>query len=245
MNFAMLAREWRRFCAVLGWCGVGLIVLVSRGTAETNPGAGPQRFEPAIRAFEAADRTNPPPRDAILLVGSSSIRLWTNAPQQFPAHRLILRGFGGSHVADCVAYADRIVIPYRPRLILFYAGDNDLHAGITPEQVCADFQAFVAKVHAALPDTHIAWISIKPSPARSRLLDAARTANRLVREWIATRARLHYLDVFTPMLDAWGQPRPELFVSDRLHLNDAGYAQWADVVRPFLEREFPERVSGP
>jgi len=194
------------------------------------------QWEGAIQAFEAADKTNPPPRNAILLLGSSSIRLWKDAPAQFPKHRLINRGFGGSHLSDSVAFVDRIVVPYQPKLVLLYAGDNDIAAGKTPEQVFADFKAFVAKVRGALPDTRIAYIAIKPSPSRVKLMDQFKTTNRLIQEFAGTDPKLIYVDVFTPMLGTDGQPREEFFVADRLHLNEAGYKLWAGIVKPVLEK---------
>ena len=194
------------------------------------------RWETAISEFEAMDRTNPPPTKAVLLIGSSSIRKWTNAPAEFPAHQFINRGFGGSHLSDTVAFVGRIVIPYHPRLILLYAGDNDLAAGTPPEQVCADFKEFVAKVRTALPETRVAFIAIKPSPSRLEFIQPIKTANRLIQEFIAGDPKLAYVDVFTPMLGEAGQPRAELFVGDRLHLSDAGYKLWAGIIKPVLEK---------
>ena len=101
------------------------------------------RWGKEIRAFEEADKTNPPPRGAILFIGSSTIRCWTNLAQAFPGHQVINRGFGGSHLSDSVAFMDRIVTPYRPKLIFLYAGDNDIAAGKSPEEVLSDFKAFV------------------------------------------------------------------------------------------------------
>jgi len=197
------------------------------------------QYEKDIQRFEAADRTSPPPRNGILLIGSSSIRKWTNAPAQFPDHRLILRGFGGSYLSDSVAFVNRIVIPYHPKLILLYAGDNDIAGGKSPEQVGADFQEFVATVQVALPDTTIAFLAIKPSPSRMKFIDPTRTANQLIHEFINANPKLIYVDVFTPMLGADGQPRAELFVKDRLHLNEAGYKLWAGIVKPVLEKVDP------
>jgi lysophospholipase L1-like esterase len=194
------------------------------------------QWEKAIQAFEASDKTNPPPRDAILMIGSSSIVKWTNAPAQFPDHRLINRGFGGSHLSDSVAFIERIVAPYQPKLVLLYAGDNDIAAGKTPEQVFADFKAFVAKVRGALPDTRIAYLAIKASPSRVKLMDQFKTANRSIQEFSGADPKLIYVDVFTPMLGADGQPRAEFFVADQLHLNEAGYKLWAGIVKPVLEK---------
>ena len=197
------------------------------------------RWEPAIRAFEAADKTNPPPRNAVEFIGSSSIRLWTNAPSLLPGHRIFNRGFGGSHLADSVAFVDRIVVPYRPKLVVLYAGDNDLSAGKSPQEVFADFKEFARKIRAALPHTHIAFISIKPCPARAKYLDEVQTANRLIKEFIGSDGRLTYLDVFTPSLSADGKPRVELYLKDGLHPNDTGYQLWAVIVKPALDRLDP------
>jgi lysophospholipase L1-like esterase len=194
------------------------------------------QWENTIQAFEAADQTNPPPRNAILMIGSSSIRKWTNAPAQFPDHRLINRGFGGSHLSDSIAFIERIVVPYEPKLVLLYAGDNDIAAGKSPDQVFTDFKAFVAKVQAARPETRIAFIAIKPSPSRMKFIQPIKTANGLIQEFVAGNPKLVYVDVFTPMLGEDGQPRAELFVSDQLHLSDAGYKLWAGIVKPVLEQ---------
>jgi len=99
-------------------------------------------FENEIKAYEQADKTNPPPREANLFVGSSSIRLWKTMAEDLPGKNVINRGFGGSQIADSVRFADRIVIPYHPARIFFYAGDNDLNAGKSPETVAGDFAAF-------------------------------------------------------------------------------------------------------
>jgi lysophospholipase L1-like esterase len=219
-------------CAALALASPGFV----RGAEKPSPkDDSPARWETAIRAFEAADRTQPPPSNAIEFLGSSSIRLWTNAPAQFPGHRIFNRGFGGSHLSDAVAFVDRIVIPYRPKLIVLYAGDNDLAAGKSPERVFADFQAFVQRVRRALPETRIAFIAIKPCPAREKNLEAVRTANRLIQEFTAGDPKLAFLDVFTPSLTAEGRPRAELYRRDGLHPNAAGYKLWAGIVKPFLD----------
>ncbi len=138
-------------------------------TATKDQQVAERRWGKEIGAFEAADKTNPPPQHAVLFIGSSSIRRWTNLAQAFPEHKVINRGFGGSELSDSVAFADRIVIPYQPKLILLYAGDNDIAAGKSPERILADFKAFVGQVHAALPATHIGYIAIKPCPAREKV----------------------------------------------------------------------------
>ena len=216
------------------WATLSLPLLAQTAAEKKQP---PEvRWAKEIRAFEAADKTNPPPRDAVLLIGSSSIRLWTNVAQAFPGHKVINRGFGGSQLADSVAFVDRIVTPYRPKLILLYAGDNDIAGGKTPETVLSDFKAFVGKVHAGLPGTRVVFIAIKPCLAREKFLDQVKTANRLIREYCETDERLLFADVFTPMLSPEGRPRADLCVKDLLHLNAQGYALWASVLRPIVDK---------
>lgn len=193
-------------------------------------------WEADIAHFEQLDAQAPPPRGGVVFVGSSSIRMWDSLAADFPGQAVINRGFGGSEVRDSTWYADRIVIPYRPRLVVFYAGDNDLNAGRTPQQVRDDFVAFVSRVRRGVPHARIAFISIKPSPSRAQLLPQIAEANRLVQEAAHRFANVDFLDVYTPMLDADGQPRPELFREDQLHMTADGYAIWRRVVGPELLR---------
>jgi len=188
------------------------------------------RFDAAIAAFETRDRTNPPPKDAILFIGSSSIRMWKTLADDFPDHKVINRGFGGSEIADSVHFADRIVIPYRPKRVVMYAGGNDINGGKSPERVAADFKAFVERVRAKLPDIPIAYISIAPNPARWAQVDRVRRANELIREFTKTSPKLSFIDVFPHMLGEDGQPRPEIYLDDRLHMNEKGYAIWKKIV---------------
>ncbi len=193
-----------------------------------------ERWESAIAAFEQQDREQPPQPGGVLFIGSSSIRRW-DLDASFPDLHAVNRGFGGSQVADSVHFADRIVFPHRPRIIVMYAGDNDLAAGKTPCRVHEDFQAFVAKVRAELPEAKVVFIAIKPSLKRWNLIHRVRAANALVSATCVEDPLLTFVDVDAPMLGADGQPRPELFVSDGLHLSEQGYEIWADLLRPHLQ----------
>jgi lysophospholipase L1-like esterase len=204
----------------------------------------PERFADEIAAFEASDQRNPPPQNAVLFVGSSSIRLWTTVQKDFPELPVINRGFGGSVIADSVHYAPRIVIPYHPRLIVFYAGTNDIAGGESPEGVLKDFQDFVTEVRASLPKTRIAFISINPSVARWAQEDKMLAANRLISDYIKKSgrgSRLYYLDTHAKLLSADGKPRPEILRADGLHLNDKGYALWLECLRPQILKLARER----
>lgn len=209
--------------------GLFLWLFVANSLAQT------ARFAAEIKAFEASDVTNPLPSNAILFIGSSSIRLWKTLAQDFPEYKVINRGFGGSQIADSVRYVDRIVVPYKPRLIAMYAGGNDINDGKTPETVSNDFKAFVEAVHEKLPKTRIAYISIAPNPARWSQVDRVREANRLIESYIQLDKRLSFINVFPRMLGADGQPRPEIFSDDKLHMNAQGYALWKKIVGEHLQ----------
>jgi lysophospholipase L1-like esterase len=192
------------------------------------------RFEPEIRAFEASDRAAMPAPNGIVFVGSSSIRRWTSLAADFPGLPVLNRGFGGSTFPEANRYVSRLVLPYRPRTIVLYEGDNDIATGRTPQQVLADYREFVRLVRGALPSARIVVVGIKPSPSRWQLADQQREANRLVREAVATDTLQSYVDVFAPMLGAGGRPEPALFVADSLHMTPAGYAIWRAQVAPRL-----------
>lgn len=198
--------------------------------------ADSRRFEAEIAAFEAADKANPPPKNAILFIGSSSIRKWTTLARDFPRHKVINRGFGGSQMADSVYYFDRIVTPYHPRVIVLFAGTNDLDAGKTPEEVFEDFVAFANKVRAALPDARLDYISISTSPSRWHEFQKVKRANQLIRDYISQNDRLEYIDVLPAMLGPDGRPNRDIYVADRLHLNARGYAIWQSIIEPYLDK---------
>lgn len=194
----------------------------------------PSQWEPDIAQFEARDRASPPRPGSVVFVGSSSIRMWTTLDRDFPGLPVLNRGFGGSEAGDVAQFAERIVVPYKPPVVVFYAGDNDLAADKTPAQVLVAFQSFVATMHRELPGTRIVFVSIKPSIARWSIVDKMRQANSLIRDYTRTDSRLVYVDVFTPMLDASGQPRRELYLEDGLHMTPAGYAIWRDLIAPVI-----------
>ena len=192
------------------------------------------RWEKEISAFEQRDATNPPPKNAVLFIGSSTIRLWTTLASDFPHHKVINRGFGGSEVADSTYFAERIVFPYEPRMIFLRAGGNDIAAGRSAEQVAEDFKKFCEKVHAKLPNTPIAFIAWSPSLARWGQADKEKHLNDLVKGYIAGKAWLKYVETYEMVMGDDNKPRPELFVQDKLHFSPAGYRLLVEKVRPFM-----------
>jgi lysophospholipase L1-like esterase len=200
--------------------------------------AAQARWHNEFAAFAHADEENPPARGGVLFVGSSTIRFWTKLAQDFPQLPVVInRGFGGSTMADCSYFARELVVRYKPRQVLVYAGDNDLAEGRTPLQVLESFASFANTVRAELPNTRISYISIKPSPSRERLLPRIREANNMIAAYLNRLPNSAYIDVFTPMLGADGRPRPELFRGDQLHLNDEGYRLWRSNIAAHLPVE--------
>lgn len=198
------------------------------------PATGEPPFAADIQAFSAWDAKNATPVNPIVFAGSSSIRLW-NTHERFPSLPVVNRGFGGSQLSDVNTYLNETVLRYKPRTVVLYAGDNDINAGKSNEQVFADYQAFVRAVHAADASVDIIFVSIKPSVQRWALWPRMRALNERVRSHAATHARLHYVDLATPMLGRDGQPRAELFVADGLHMTAAGYDIWSSGLKTLLD----------
>lgn len=193
------------------------------------------KWETDIAALEAADRAHPPPSGAILFTGSSSIRLW-DLKKSFPDLPAVNHGFGGSTIAENIAYIPRLVLPLRPRTIVFYAGDNDSAQGRTAEQIAADFEAYARGVHQALPEARILYLPIKPSIARWHLRDLQHDANQRIQRFCeANRDWLRFVDTAPSLLGPDGKPDPRCFEADGLHLNAQGYARWAPLVRKAIE----------
>ncbi len=206
-----------------------LLVLASLAQA---PKANP--FEPEILKFEEADAKRMPEPGGIVFVGSSSIRRWDTLKADFPKYNVLNRGFGGSQVADSVYYAKRIVTKYKPKIVVFFAGTNDIADGKSAETVFDGYKAFVREVRADLPKVKMVFIAISPAPSRWAKVDVMRKANRLIEEFSKRDKGLRFLNTFPQMLDAKGGPRPELYVADQLHLKPAGYAIWVKALTPVL-----------
>jgi lysophospholipase L1-like esterase len=202
---------------------------VTRGAERTA-----SRWEQHIRRFEERDRKQMPPADGFLFIGSSSIVRW-DLEKHFPDRPVINRGFGGSQIADSVQFAERILIPYRPRVVVLYAGDNDIASGKSPDQVLSDYKAFVEKVRVALPETKIVFVAIKPSVKRWNLVEKMREANRRIRAVTLQEPLQEFVDIDPAMIGDDGRPKPELFASDGLHLSEQGYDVWSSLVRPHLK----------
>jgi lysophospholipase L1-like esterase len=192
------------------------------------------KWEKEVAAYEASDRQNPPPKEGILFIGSSTIRLWKTLADDYPDQKVINRGFGGTEIVDSTHFADRLIFPHEPKQIFLRAGGNDIHGGRTPKQVAHDFSEFVRVIHARLPKTEIIYISVSPAPSRWGESDKYRELNRMIREMALEMPRVGYAETFDMVLAPGGLTMPELFVKDRLHFSPEGYKRLAERVRPFL-----------
>ena len=151
----------------------------------------PNRFEPAIQKFEAEDKATPPVKGGVLFIGASSIARWTNLAESFPDLRVVNRGFGGSELSEAVKYAPRVVVPHAPRIVVLYAGENDLNRGVTPDVIASDFDKFLQLIHTSLPATRTVVIGLKPSLLRWKLRDGMHQTNKLISTRCAADRKLH------------------------------------------------------
>ena len=234
-------RKAMRFAGLLV---VGLAVL-NLGVSDDPPVADPdpQRFEKEIARFEEWDRKNAWPDQPILFAGSSSIRMW-KTHVSFPHSPVINRGFGGAHISDVIHFAEQVVLPYKPPVIAFYAGDNDVAGGKTAERVRDDYAKFTKLVHKQLPETTIIFLPIKPSTSRWKFWPEMRKANALIEEYSRSDERLLYVDLATPMLTGDdGRPPASLFIEDGLHLSEEGYRLWTKILMPVIDQCLAEKQA--
>lgn len=191
-------------------------------------------FENAIASFERKDVRFPPPPDSIVVVGSSTIRYWTNVRNDLAPLETIPRGFGSSTAQDVDYYLDRIVLPYAPRAVVIYEGDHDLQIGMTKEFILANYTSVVQRIGAAYPNARIYMISVKPSPKFVSLWPTALQLNQMLGELCAQTPNCTYVDAASYFLLPNGKPNTAYYRSDRVHFNDAGYAVWVGILRPVL-----------
>ena len=189
-----------------------------------------------IKTFIKEDSANAPPPNAILFVGSSSFRMWKDVQEAFPAYPIINRGFGGSTLVDVIRYAYDIILPYHPKQILIYCGENDLSASDTVDaaDVVMRFKTLYGIIRQNLPNTLVQFVSIKPSPSRSHLMPQMEKANEEIKQFLQKEQRAGFIDVYHSMLNEKGQPKMDIFLDDKLHMNRAGYAIWQKIIQPYL-----------
>jgi lysophospholipase L1-like esterase len=212
---------------------IGILILVF-GSAQ---GQQPFPYWNDVQQVILADLSDPKPRHQILFVGSSSFTMWKTANETFPEKTIVNVGFGGSTLLDQIRYIDYVITPYKPRQVVIYCGENDIayDSTVTGREVLNRFIKLTGLIRERFPEAHLSYVSMKPSPSREKLLLVYREGNALIKEYLKSIKRSSYINVFDAMLDSAGNPRRELFLGDMLHMNEAGYAIWKELIRPHLK----------
>lgn len=190
-----------------------------------------------IQAFKKQDSIAPPPKNAILFIGSSSFTNWKDVQDYFPGYTIINRGFGGSTLPDLIRYAGDVIYPYQPKQIVIYCGDNDLASSksITADSVLTRFKMLYGMIRSELgKKVNVVYVAIKPSISRKHLMPEMEKANALIQKFLKKEKNTAFADVYHKMLNANGQPMPDIFLKDNLHMNAKGYAIWKQVLQPLL-----------
>ena len=197
----------------------------------------PPAFWNDIQNFKKQDSLSFPPKNAILLIGSSSFTKWTDVQDYFPSYTIINRGFGGSTLLDEIRYVNDIVFPYQPKQIIIYCGENDLASSdtVTAAMVLDRFKQLFQMIRDKT-EAPISYISMKPSPSRRHLFTKMREGNQLIKDFLATQKNTAFIDVHQKMLDSTGEPMPEIFLDDSLHMNAKGYAIWKKEMEPYMQK---------
>jgi lysophospholipase L1-like esterase len=211
-----------------------LILIISSCVYSCRESDGARPFYNEIQEFKKHDEKQFPPKDAILFVGSSSIRMWDDMASYFPGYTVIQRGFGGSGINDAILYADDIIVPYHPKQIVIYSGENDVAMDASATDVLERFKKLFTLIREKLPEASVIYISIKPSPSREKYMPVMEEANVMIRQFLSSYPETVYIDVYHPMLGSDGKPRKELFSGDELHMNRQGYELWRDAIMPHL-----------
>ena len=192
-------------------------------------------FYKDIQAFKAKDSLNPPPKGAILFVGSSSFTKWTNVQEMFPGYTIINRGFGGSTLPDVIRYAPDIIYPYQPKQVVIYCGENDIASGeVDSKEVAERFKNLFGMIRRQFPGIPIVFVSMKPSPSREKFWPIIKQGNQIIKNFLWQQGNAMYVDVWTRMLDSNGKAMTELYLDDMLHMKPAGYEIWREALLPHL-----------
>jgi len=192
-------------------------------------------FYDDVQAFKKQDSINAPKKNAIVFIGSSSFTMWKNVQEMFPEYPIINRGFGGSTLPDVQRYLDKILFPYQPKQVVIYVGENDVASDTVDSRMVTErFKSLFQTIRQSLPGVPIVYISMKPSPSREKYLPIIKQANQMINNFLYQQKNTGYVDVYSRMLDASGKPKGDLFLDDKLHMNEKGYAIWQEALKPYL-----------
>lgn len=207
--------------------------LFAKDSLVTDP--DPKRFQNEIDNFIQWDKKNSFVNDAVLFVGSSSIRMW-KTHSAFPQYPVINRGFGGAHIPDVIFYYDKVIKKYNPGLIVFYCGDNDISSDIPVQQVFDDYLQLIGKIKNDFPDVKFIFISVKPSGSRWEYWHAMNELNEKIEKYNKQDENLFYIDLADPLLNSEDAPNDEFYLNDKLHLSEKGYEVWKSILGKLLDQ---------
>ncbi len=216
------------------------VYLLLPGSATTQE-RGPEYWEDSIRDLEIAAWNTPLPADAVLFLGSSSIRLWTSLAQDMAPVPVIQRGFGGAQLTDVTHFAERLLKVPQPVAIVIFAGANDIirQTATEPTQLLHRYQQLVARLRQELPETPIYYIAITPAPHRWQLWPLTKAANQLIERYSSSNELLRFIDTNQALLGSNGMPQRQFYHEDEIHLSAQGYAVWREIIRARLLEDFP------
>ena len=191
-----------------------------------------------VLAFKKEDAVQPPPANPILLIGSSSFTKWKDIKEYFPGYPLLNRAFGGSVLTDLIRYSNEVIVPYNPKQVLIYCGENDLASsdGVSAAEVVLRFKTLFGIIRQRFPNAVISFVSIKPSPVREKIQPKVKEANKQIKAFLKTQQKTDFIDIYDAMLTKDGKMREELYVQDRLHMKPEGYAIWKKIMMPYLRK---------
>jgi hypothetical protein len=203
------------------------------------PAGQEMRFADQIKLMLDEDRAAPPPQNAILFIGSSIFRQWTNVKEHMAPLPVFNRAFGGSRTWEVLHYMDQIVLPYRPRIIVYYTGSNDVNAGQPAQAIVGRTMEFMTRAHTALPATRIYYVAINRSPDKRDKWDVVDAVNARMKATAASSPYLDYIDL-NSVLFRHGEPRMELYRPDGLHFHPPAYDEFTGIIKPVLTQAWRE-----
>jgi hypothetical protein len=227
-------RNRLRFPAIVAAIVCQVVSLQSAWSQDTSSTRPKVRFVDQIEAFLNEDKTNPPPSDGILFIGSSIFRQWTHLKEQMAPLPVFNRAFGGSRTEEVLAQIDRLVLPYKPRIIVYYCGSNDVNAGAVAKDIFLHFKQFSERVASQLPNSVVFYVSINRAPQKMNKWGVVDSANALVKSYCDSSQQRGFIDVNPVLFSKEGKPRLELYREDKLHFKDPAYEEFTSIIKPIL-----------
>ncbi len=210
------------------------LVMLAIGAAHSSAQQMPPFYDD-VQTIKKYDKIYEAPKGSIVFTGSSSIRLWSDMAKAFPEYTVLNRGVGGTRTNDITRYVDDLIVPYAPKQVVIYVGENDISDNaLNADSIFARFKMLYSTIRTKLPTVPLVYIAMKPSPSRVQFIDKVKAANQLISQFIKTEKNIAFVDIYPLMVDGKGNIKEELFRGDRLHMKPEGYALWEKALKPYL-----------